>query len=138
MVKIHVEYLNDLHCQVTHGPSGQSFLTDAPLDNQGKAEYISPTDLLAASIGSCIATIMGIKARDLGVDLGGLKIDVTKEMVHDPHRRVGKLTLEIQYPRRFDPKTQEILNNVVKICPVTRSLDPKVIFEPIFSFPNEN
>lgn len=138
MVKISVEYLNNLHCKVTHGPSGQSFLTDAPIDNQGNAEFISPTDLLAASIGSCIATIMGIKARELEVDLEGLKIDVTKEMIYDPHRRVGKLILEIMYPRRYDTKTQDILNNVIKICPVTRSLDPKVIFEPIFSFSDDN
>jgi putative redox protein len=58
MVEIYVEYLGDLHCKVKHGPSGQEFLTDAPLDNEGKAEYISPTDLLATASASCITTIM--------------------------------------------------------------------------------
>lgn len=137
MVKINIEYLNDLHCKVTHGPSGTWFLTDAPLDNQGKAEFISPTDLLAASIGSCIATIMGIKARDINVNLEGLKIDVSKEMVNQPYRRVSKLTLNIQYPKRYDDKIQEILNNVVKICPVSKSLSSEVEFVVNFSYQDE-
>ncbi len=137
MVKINIEYLNDLHCRVTHGPSGTYFLTDAPLDNQGKAEFISPTDLLAASVASCIATIMGIKARDLNLDLEGLRIEVSKDMVNQPFRRISKLTLIIQYPKRYDDKTQEVLNNVVKICPVTRSLSPEIEFDVSFSYPNE-
>lgn len=137
MVKIHIEYLNDLHCKVTHGPSSTWFLTDAPLDNQGKAEFISPTDLLAASIGSCIATIMGIKARDMSVNLEGLKIDVSKEMVNHPYRRISKLTLNIKYPKRYDDKVQEILNNVVKICPVSRSLSSEVEFVVNFSYQDE-
>src|SRR5690606_41637508 len=69
LVQIDVEYLGDLHCKVIHTPSGQSFITDAPIDNQGKGEFISPTDLTAASIASCIATIMAIKARNSGFDI---------------------------------------------------------------------
>jgi uncharacterized OsmC-like protein len=80
---------------------------------------------------------MGIKARDMNVNLEGLKIDVSKEMVNQPYRRVSKLTLNIQYPKRYDDKIQEILNNVVKICPVSRSLSSEVEFVVNFSYQDE-
>lgn len=132
MVKIDIEYLGDLHCKVTHGPSGTSFLTDAPLDNNGKAEFISPTDLAAASIGSCIATIMGIKARDLEVDLKGLEISVQKEMINKPYRRIDKLYVNIVFPQRYDDKTMAILKNVPNVCPVTKSLKEEIEIIPKF------
>ena len=134
MVKIDVEYLGDLHCKVTHAPSGNGFLTDAPLDNQGKAEYISPTDLLGGSIGSCIATIMGIKARDLGADIEGMTIEVSKEMVTKPFRRVGKLSFIITFPKALSDEHFKILSNVVNTCPVTRSLSPEIELVREFKF----
>ncbi len=134
MIKINVKYLGDLHCQVTHGPSGQSFITDAPVDNNGKGEFISPTDLAAASIGSCIATIMAIKARDMAIDIKGLEIDVTKEMEQLPYRRIKKLTVEITFPIRLDEKQLKIMTNVVNTCPVTRSLKEEVEVVPIFKY----
>lgn len=134
MVKINIDYLGDLHCKVTHGPSGTSFLTDAPIDNNGNAEFISPTDLLAASIGSCIATIMGIKARDAKIDIEGLEIEVTKEMVNKPFRRVSKLMFIITFPHKLPDEQFKMLSNVVNTCPVTRSLSPEVIFEREFRF----
>ena len=133
-VKIDVEYLGDLHCNVTHGPSGHSFLTDAPVDNEGKGEYISPTDLAAASIGSCISTIMGIKARNNNIDIKGMKVSVTKEMVNQPFRRIGKLIFEINFPHKLNDKDFQILSNVVKTCPVTRSLSPDVELDYTFNF----
>ncbi len=136
LVKINVEYLGGLRCRVTHGPSGISFLTDAPLDNRGKAEYISPTDLAGASIASCIATIMGIKAMDAGIDIKGMSIDVTKEMVNQPFRRIGKLTVEITFPHLLDDKSFNLLSNVVKTCPVTRSLSPEVEVDFSFKYAN--
>ena len=126
MVNIIVEYLGDLHCKVIHEPSGNYFLTDAPLDNNGKAEYISPTDLAAASIGSCIATIMGIKANVNGIDLSGLKIVVSKDMINEPFRRINKLIVNIHFKRKYTEKEFKILDNVVKTCPVTRSLLPEI------------
>lgn len=125
-VKISVDYLGDLHCKITHGPSGQSFMTDAPVDNQGKGEFISPTDLAAASIASCIATIMGIKAQANNIDIKGMKISAVKEMVNEPFRRIGKISLNVLFPHKLDDKSFAIMSNVIKTCPVTRSLAPEV------------
>lgn len=126
MVQINIDYLGDLMCKVTHTPSGNSFFTDAPLDNTGQARYISPTDLLAASIGSCIATIMGIKANANGINIEGLKITVGKEMDNLPFRRVSKLTVRIYFATVLNQKDFAIMQNVVNTCPVTKSLLPEI------------
>lgn len=133
-VQIDTEYLGNLHCSVSHSLSGQSFMTDAPLDNNGKGDYISPTDLVAAAIGSCIATIMGIKAEANSIDIKGLKIKVIKEMVNVPYRRIGRLIIDITFPHRLSEKDFAVLSNVVKTCPVTRSLHPDIIIEHKFNF----
>lgn len=134
MVEIKVEYLGDLHCSVTHGPSGQTFLTDAPVDNNGKGEFISPTDLAAASIGSCIATIMGIRARDSKIDIKGMKINVIKEMQNKPYRRIKRLNINIEFPRKLNDKEFNILSKVVEVCPVTKSLKEEIEIVPVFNF----
>lgn len=133
-VQIDIEYLGDLHCQIKHGPSGQTFMTDAPVDNNGKGEYISPTDLLGTASGSCIATIMGIVARNQNFNIDGLKITVTKEMSNHPFRRIAKLTMDIVFPRELTSKEFELLQNVVKTCPVTRSLSQELQLIVNFSF----
>jgi len=119
MVKVTVEYKGDLHCAVTHGPSGATIETDAPLDNQGKGEAFSPTDLVGAAMGSCMATIMGIYARTKGIALEGLRIEVSKEMTPPP-RRIGRLTTDIWMPAGLarDPGLEE----AALTCPVHRSL----------------
>lgn len=134
MVEINIEYKGNLHCEVEHAPSGQKFTTDAPVDNRGKGEFISPTDLAAASIGSCIATIMGIKAEDNKIDIKGLKIKVTKEMKPNPGRRIKKLTVDITFPNKLNEKEFSIMRNVVKTCPVTNSLRDDIEVVPIFNF----
>ena len=134
MVELDIEYKGDLHCEVEHGPSGQKFMTDAPVDNRGKGEAISPTDLAAASIGSCIATIMGMKADDNNIDLKGLKIKVNKEMHPNPKRRIKRITLNITFPKKYSEKELQVLKNVVKNCPVSRSLRDDVEIVPKFSF----
>jgi putative redox protein len=134
MVEINIEYIGDLHCKVTHAPSGQSFITDAPVDNNGKGEYISPTDLAAASIGSCIATIMGIRAKNSNIDIKGLKINVLKHMQDKPYRRIKQLIVKIQFPHKLNDKEFRILSEVVKICPVTKSLKEEIEVIPEFSF----
>ncbi len=121
-----VEYLGDLHCRVHHGPSGHEFTTDAPKDNRGNGEFFSPTDLVGTAMGSCIATIMGIKAKDNDIDIKGLKIKVTKEMMNKPYRRIKRLTLDFIFPRRLNDKDFTIMKNVIKTCPVTRSLHPDI------------
>ncbi|HEY9247748.1 MAG TPA: OsmC family protein, partial [Rariglobus sp.] len=80
MVKISGEYQGDLHCVATHEPSGASLMTDAPKDNQGRGEAFSPTDLVATALATCIATTMALVARKHGVELKGLRYEVTKEM----------------------------------------------------------
>ncbi len=133
-VQIDVDYLGDLSCQVTHVPSGNSFFTDAPLDNNGQARYISPTDLAGASIAACISTIMGIKAEAKGIDIKGMKVSVVKEMVSEPTRRIGKFDIVIRFPHKLNDKDFQLLSNVVKTCPVSKSLAPEVDINFKFEF----
>lgn len=134
MVKISVDYLGDLYCNVVHTPSGNSFKTNAPVDNKGKGEFISPTDLVAAAIASCISTIMGIKAQERNIDLKGMNITVSKIMTNVPHRRIDKLLIDITFPHRLDEEEFKLMSNVVKTCPVTRSLSPDIKMEHSFKF----
>jgi|YNPMSStandDraft_1061717.scaffolds.fasta_scaffold00007_35 putative redox protein len=132
MVTINVEYLGDLHCKVTHEPSQTCFLTDAPLDNQGKAEFISPTDLTAASIASCIATIMGIAAKSRNLDIKGLKIAAKKEMINKPLRRISAIYLDIDFPIELNDDEKNVFINIIRNCPVSRSLHPDIKIDVIF------
>jgi len=123
MVKISIEYTGDLHTDAVHGPSGAKLSTDAPVDNQGRGESFSPTDLVATALGSCMATVMGIYARERSIDLNGMKIEVVKEMTPPP-RRIAKLTTEIWMPPALSRNLA--LENVALTCPVHRSLHPDV------------
>jgi putative redox protein len=131
---ITVAYEGDLHCRLEHGPSGAEIVTDAPPDNQGRGEAFSPTDLLAASLGSCIMTVMGIYARRKEIDLCGSSIRVTKEMVHDPLRRVGRLLVVIDLPGHIEPAQRTALENAAHTCPVERSLHPDIKLDVQFRY----
>jgi len=131
--EIDIEYEGDLHCRLHHGPSGAEIVTDAPPDNQGKGEAFAPTDLLAASLGSCIITVMGIYARRKDIDLKGSRVRVSKEMVHDPLRRVGRIRVEIDLPD-IDPLLRPALEKAGHACPVERSLHPDTKVDLIFSY----
>lgn len=132
MVRLDIEYLGDLHCKVTHTPSGNSFLTDAPLDNQGNAEFISPTDLTAASIASCIATIMGIAARSRNIDIKGLKVSAQKEMAQQPLRRISAIYLDFDFPNELSDDEIRLFAGIIKNCPVSRSLHPDIKLSTVF------
>lgn len=134
MIKISVDYLGDLYCNVVHTPSGNSFKTSAPVDNKGKGDYISPTDLVAASIASCVSTIMGIKAQDKGIDIKGMNITASKIMTEVPFRRIEKLILDITFPHRLNDEDFKLLSNIVKTCPVTKSLTTEIKLEYNFNF----
>jgi uncharacterized OsmC-like protein len=121
MVQIAIEYTGDLHCRAVHGPSDDQLATDAPLDNLGKGEAFSPTDLVATALGTCIATTMGIVAQRECVDLRGLTVKVSKEMANDP-RRIGRLTTEVHIPLPSDHPKRELLEQTALGCPVHRSL----------------
>ena len=97
-VKISCEYLGDLRVRATHGPSGTVLHTDAPVDNHGKGESFSPTDLTATSLAACIMTILGIQAQGLELDFRGLRVEVEKHMTAQPPRRIAKLEATIHMP----------------------------------------
>ncbi len=123
-----VVYNGDLRTTCTHLKSGSHFETDAPVDNNGKGERFSPTDLLATSLGTCMLTVMGIKARTMGFDLDGVRIDVLKIMKQDP-RRVGGIELTFHIPdllKGIDEKTKAIMKNTGETCPVMKSIHPDV------------
>ncbi len=126
MVRIDIRYDGQLRCTARHAPSGSTLFTDAPLDNHGKGASFSPTDLLATSLGACMATIMGIVAERHDIDLTGMTLSVEKGMVAEPVRRVGSLAVEIRIPIDPGPRQQTLLQNAAAACPVHASLHPDV------------
>jgi putative redox protein len=123
-----VVYTGGLRTTCTHLKSGSSFETDAPTDNNGKGDRFSPTDLLATSLGTCMITVMGIKARTMGFDLDGVKIEVLKIMKADP-RRVSGIELIFHIPdalKDIDEKTRTILRHTGDTCPVMKSIHPDI------------
>jgi uncharacterized OsmC-like protein len=126
MVRITGEYQGDLHCSSVHGPSGNVLATDAPKDNQGRGEAYSPTDLVAAGFATCIATTMAIAARRQGVEIGGIKFEVTKEMSADAPRRIARLAARFTMPASARAVPQGVLEKAAHTCPVHQSLAPSV------------
>lgn len=123
-----VTYNGGLRTTCTHLRSGNSFETDAPIDNNGKGERFSPTDLMATSLATCMLTVMGIKARKIGFDLNAMKIEVLKIMKADP-RRVSGIELTFHIPDNLkvvDEKTKTILKNTAITCPVWLSINPDI------------
>ena len=124
MTTVKTIYLGDLRTENEHLQSGTKILTDAPTDNQGKGEAFSPTDLLATALGNCIMTIMGIKARDNGIDIKGTEIEVTKIMASDP-RRVAEVVVEFNFPKKnYSDEEKKLIESVAGISPVPLSLHP--------------
>ena len=128
-----VTYLGDLRTSSVHIQSGNTIITDAPLDNNGKGEAFSPTDTVANSLASCMFTVMGIKARDLGVDFSGSKAQVTKIMAAEP-RRISEIHVVFQMNLSPDDKTKTILERTAMTCPVHYSLHPDIKREIIFNW----
>ncbi len=136
MVPIDISYLGGLRCKAVHGPSGQSIITDAPTDNHGKGEFFSPTDLVAAALGSCVATVMGIVAERDGIDLTGMCIHVEKEMAAQPLRRLGRVTIRLMMPAGLTKEQQHKLELTAASCPVVKSLSEQVEVPIEFLWPN--
>ena len=126
MVQIEVTYEGSLRCTARHGPSGNKLLTDAPVDNQGKGESFSPTDLVATALGTCIATTMGIFAERHEIDLRGMTVSVTKEMTTVPVRRIARLTTAVRVATVVSPPHRDALQRAALACPVHQSLHPEV------------
>ncbi|HKY63322.1 MAG TPA: OsmC family protein [bacterium] len=126
MVKIALKYEGELRVNARHEPSGTKLSTDAPVDNQGRGESFSPTDLLATGLGSCMATIMGIVARREKIPLEGMEIQVEKVMSTEGPRRVAALNVDIAAPVRPSPEQIEALEKAAHTCPVAQSIHPDI------------
>ena len=128
-----VTYLGDLRTECEHLQSGNRIITDAPVDNQGRGEAFSPTDTVATALASCMLTVMGIKARDMGVDMDGTTASVTKVMAADP-RRISEIEVVLAFPATYDEKTTSILERTARTCPVLFSLHPDIRKQIIFNY----
>ncbi len=117
------KHLGGLRTEITHLQSGNTVTTDAPTDNNGKGEYISPTDMVAGALGSCMLTLMDMAAARMGIDMTGTTLDITKVMAADP-RRIGEVQIEVRFPFAADNKTRTILQRAADTCPVAKSLHP--------------
>lgn len=128
-------YKGALRTEAKHQQSGTVIETDAPTDNQGKGQRFSPTDLLATSLGNCMLTIMGIKARDMNVNLDDTIVDITKIMKSEP-RRVGGIKVAFYFPKDLavDDKQKEILQRAALTCPVAKSIHPDIEQEVEFNW----
>ncbi|HEA30527.1 MAG TPA: OsmC family peroxiredoxin [Leeuwenhoekiella sp.] len=118
-----VVYQGNLRTKCTHELSGSSFLTDAPLDNNGQGQAFSPTDTVATALGSCMLTIMGIKAAQMHLELTGSSAEVVKTMAADP-RRISGIHVKLFLPEKTGEKDRKILQNAALACPVHKSLHP--------------
>lgn len=126
MVSISIRYEGDLHCQAQHGPSGKTLETDAPVDNCGRGESFSPTDLVATALGSCIATTMAIYAQRHQIELKGMTVEVEKHMSADTPRRIARLVTRLRIPAGIPLDQRAALDRAAHGCPVHRSLAPEM------------
>ncbi|MGK0386128.1 MAG: putative redox protein [Patiriisocius sp.] len=121
-----VTYQGNLRTSCEHLKSSTTFITDAPVDNNGKGEAFSPTDTIATGLASCMLTVMGIKANTMeGINIDGATAIVTKTMEINP-RRISKIEVVMQFPKGVTAKSQKILENTANTCPVHYSLHPDI------------
>ena len=125
MSKANIIYQNNLRTEAEHIASGEKIITDAPIDNNGKGEAFSPTDLVATALGSCMITIMAIAAEKHGVDVSRTNALVKKEMSSDP-RRISEIIIDINMDKNIDKKDRDRLEKAALACPVHKSLHPEI------------
>lgn len=123
-----VKYTGDLRTECIHSSSKANFVTDAPVDNNGLGQAFSPTDTVATGLASCMMTMMGIKSRDLNINLENSTAEVTKHMAADP-RRISKIEVQLHLPSKASEKERKILERTANTCPVLYSLHPDIIKE---------
>lgn len=126
MTTTNIIYNGELRCTATHTQSGSVIETDAPLDNHGRGECFSPTDLVGAALGTCMLTLMGIAARKLGITIDGARSTVEKEMSPTPPRRIGVLKINIHVPGNISAEHRAKLETAALTCPVHHSLHPDI------------
>lgn len=129
-----ITYLGELRTQATHLGSQQTIITDAPLDNKGKGEAFSPTDLVATALGSCMLTIIGIKLQETDKDIVGATISI-KKVMYDAPRRIGEIHAKVSIPDNdFTEKEKNIIMQAAYACPVAKSLHPEIKQQIEFEF----
>jgi uncharacterized OsmC-like protein len=121
-----VVYIGKLQTELKHTKSGQIIITDAPVDNNGKGAFFSPTDLCATSLASCMLTIMGIKAESMGVDLGRIDVEVYKIMAAAP-RRISEIKLNVRVAGKYSDAEMKTIEAAGRNCPVAKSLHPELM-----------
>ena len=126
-------YTGQLRTEATHNASGNTIITDAPVDNHGRGEAFSPTDLVAASLGACMMTIMGIVAERHQLDLTSVTYDVTKHMAAEP-RRIRQIDVQFHLPASLPEKERALLERAAHTCPVALSLNPEIRQEVSFLY----
>ena len=131
-----VEYKGDLRTEAVHLDSGERIHTDAPKDHEGKGEAFSPTDLVATSLASCMITVMGIKAKQHGINMVGTTADVVKEMAADP-RRISRIRINIHFLNNYSDKERILLERTANTCPVRNSLSDELAVEIHFNYLDE-
>ena len=134
-VTITASYNGQLQCKAVHGPSNDTLVTDAPVDNHGRGEHFSPTDLLATSLLTCMITTMGIAAQTRNLDMGEVTGTVEKHMGLQPRRHVEKLVVRIQVKKKHTDKDREILERAANLCPVHASLAETTQVDLKITFP---
>ena len=126
MVEIKVTYEGQLHNSAVHVPSGNTLVTDAPLDNNGLGQAFSPSDLVATALGACMSTVIGIVAKRKNLDVGGMTVDVRKFMSDDAPRRIKRLELDLRIPLPASHPDRPLLENTARGCPVHHSIHPDI------------
>ncbi len=123
MATLETVYLGNLRTEITHVRSGNKVITDAPVDNNGRGEAISPTDMVAGALGSCMLTIMAQATARLGTQLEGTRLEITKIMAAEP-RRISEIVIDVWFPMDYDDKAKQVLRHAANVCPVAKSLHP--------------
>jgi putative redox protein len=133
-VRIEVSYDLDLQCSALHTPSGDKLVTDAPVDNAGRGLHFSPTDLVAAAVGACMLTVMGIVAQRRSLSMSGAKAVVDKEMSTGIRRFIQRLVVRITLPASLGPEARTLLEKTARTCPVAATLGVDTQIDLAFSY----
>ena len=134
MVMAKMSYEGQLRTKSKHLRSGNEIITDAPVDNHGKGQAFSPTDLVSSALGSCMLTIMGIKADGLGIDLKGTEVEIVKVMAEGP-RKIKEIKVKVAFKDDYEGHHKKILEDAARNCPVAKSLSEGLVQSIEFLYP---
>ena len=126
MTAIHTSYSGKLRTEATHLQTGTKVITDAPIDNHGKGESFSPSELFLASLSSCMLSCMGIAANAHNIDIEGTTCESNKVMASQP-RRITEISIDFKFPKQYTVKERKILEAAAYSCPISLALDPDLI-----------